>query len=105
MHIINVITIIITIYIIYVIVEICKKEYIQSYTNINDDKNKFITIFQNNLERAPATPAQIDDYQNIIYKIIENIILIIITIIAILYIINHDMTIKEKKKYAKIFPI
>lgn len=45
---INIVTFVITMYIIYNIVEICKQEYykFESYNNMNDDKNDFITIMK-----------------------------------------------------------
>ena len=44
----NIITFILCIYVIYNIVEMCKQEYydIETYKNINNDKNWFIIIFR-----------------------------------------------------------
>jgi hypothetical protein len=43
---INIITFVISIYVIYNIVEMCKQEYMESFININNDKNWFIIIFR-----------------------------------------------------------
>jgi len=43
---INIITFILCIYVIYNIVEMCKQEYIETYKNINNDKNWVIIIFR-----------------------------------------------------------
>lgn len=102
MKVINIVNIIITIiisfYIICNIVELCKKEYIESY--INYDKNTFITIFQNKLE----THLQVDHYPNIIYEIMKNTLLIIIAIsfLVIINIANFEI---KPKKFSKIVPI
>jgi len=45
---INIIAFILCIYVIYSIVEMCKSQYytMESFTNINNDKNWFIIIFR-----------------------------------------------------------
>ena len=45
---INIITFILCIYVIYTIVEMCKSQYytMESFININNDKNWFIIIFR-----------------------------------------------------------
>jgi len=43
---INIIAFVISIYVIYNIVEICKSQYMESFININNDKNWFIIIFR-----------------------------------------------------------
>ena len=43
---INIIAFILSIYVIYNIVEMCKQEYMESFININNDKNWFIIIFR-----------------------------------------------------------
>jgi len=45
---INIIAFILSVYVIYSIVEMCKSQYytMESFTNINNDKNWFIIIFK-----------------------------------------------------------
>lgn len=80
---INIIAFIICIYVIYNIVEMCKSQYytMESFTNINNDKNWFIIIFR-------------------------QIIFIITAILLSVYIhslqYNHSV---KPRKFAKIVPI
>jgi hypothetical protein len=80
---INILTIIISFYVIYNIVEMCKSQYytMESFININDDKNWFIIIFRQ--------------------------ILFIITAMILCVFINslyNNHPVKQPK-YAKIVPI
>lgn len=80
----------------------CKSQYytMESFININDDKNNFITIFQNELE----IPIQKNNHPNIIYEIMYNtfLIIIVISLIVIFNLTNFEI---KKPKYAKIVPI
>jgi hypothetical protein len=75
---INIITFILSIYVIYSIVEMCKSQYMESFININNDKNWFIIIFR-------------------------QIVFIASVIILSLYIGNNHLV--KPRKFAKIVPI
>ena len=77
----NIITFILCIYVIYTIVELCKSQYMESFININNDKNWFIIIFR-------------------------QIVFIITTMLLCVFIHNlHNNHPIKPRKFAKIVPI
>jgi hypothetical protein len=78
---INIIAFILSVYVIYNIVEMCKSQYMESFININNDKNWVIIIFR-------------------------QIVFIITAILLCAYIhslqYNHPV---KPRKFAKIVPI
>ena len=80
---INIITFILCIYVIYTIVEMCKSQYytMESFININNDKNWFIIIFRQ--------------------------IVFVITAMLLCVFINsvHNNHAIKPRKFAKIVPI
>jgi chromate transport protein ChrA len=80
---VNILTIIISFYVIYNIVEMCKSQYytMESFININNDKNWFIIIFR-------------------------QIVFIITAMLLYVFIHNlHNNHPVKQTKYAKIVPI
>jgi hypothetical protein len=78
---INIIAFILCIYVIYSIVEMCKSQYMESFTNINNDKNWFIIIFK-----------------QFIFAIIAMMLYVVINDLQN----NHPV---KTKKFGKIVPI
>jgi hypothetical protein len=75
---INIIAFILSVYVIYNIVEMCKSQYMESFININNDKNWFIIIFR-------------------------QIVFIASVMILSLYLHNNNQI--KPRKFAKIVPI
>ena len=79
----NIIAFILSVYVIYTIVEMCKSQYytMESFININNDKNWFIIIFR-------------------------QIVFIITAILLSAYMHNlHNIHPVKPRKFAKIVPI